>query len=202
MKIKFTIFLLLFSYGISSKIFAQAKTDKWLLHLLRKNASTLLTHILNTPDSFQYQIIYTQINRDKNNQPHFKNYYLHVDSNQYFNPASTVKLPTALIALEKLNGLNGEGLNMYTTMLTDSARSGEEKIWTDSTSENGLPSIAQYIKRVFLISDNDAYNRLYEFDGQQTLNERLWQKGYTGTRIIRRFTPMNEEENRYTNPIR
>jgi hypothetical protein len=202
MKIKFATFLLfIFSCCTSTKIFAQPKTDKWLQKLLGKNASPLLTHILNTPDSFHYQIIYTKIDRDKNNIPHFKNFYLHVDSNQYFNPASTVKLPTALIALEKLNELNVQGLDMNTPMFTDSARAGEEKVWSDSTAENGLPSIAQYIKRIFLISDNDAYNRLYEFDGQQTLNEKLWQKGYTGTRITRRFVQMDEEQNRYTNSI-
>lgn len=203
MKSKLKILILLTFYClITSRDFAQPKTDKWLQHLLNKNASTLLTHILNKPDSFQYQLVYTQINRDKNNQPHFKNFYLHVDSNQYFNPASTVKLPVALLALEKLNELNVQGLDMNTTMLTDSAYNKQEKVNIDSTAENGLPSIAQYIKRIFLISDNDAYNRLYEFVGQQTLNEKLWEKGYTGTRITRRFVPMTEEENRHTNPIR
>jgi hypothetical protein len=62
--------------------------------------------------------------------------------------------------------------------------------------------VAHYAKKVFLVSDNDAYNRLYEFVGQQGLNETLWQKGYTHTRITRRFVPMSPEENRYTNPIR
>jgi len=38
-----------------------------------------------------------------------------------------------------------------------------------------LPSIAQYIKKIFLVSDNDAFNRLYEFLGQHYLNERLWE---------------------------
>lgn len=201
MKIKLAVFLL-FIFSINSKTFSQTKTDKWLQQLLQKNASPLLTHILNTHDSFHYQIIYTQINRNKNNEPHFKNFYLRVDTNEYFNPASTVKLPTVLIALEKLNELHMEGLDMNTPMFTDSSRAGEERVWTDSTAANGLPSIAQYIKRIFLISDNDAYNRLYEFDGQQTLNEKLWQKDYTGTRITRRFAQMNEEQNRYTNAIR
>ena len=196
MKIRLIVFLLFIAqYSIGIKTFAQPKTDKWLQQLLEKNASPLLTHILNTPDSFHYQIIYTQINRDKNNKPHFKNFYLHVDSNEYFNPASTVKLPVALVALEKLNELHVQNLDMNTTMLTDSARAREERVWTDSTAENSLPSIAQYIKRIFLISDNDAYNRLYEFDGQQTLNEKLWKKGYTGTRITRRFVQMSEEQN-------
>lgn len=181
---------------------AQQKTDTWLEELLRKNASPLLLHILDNPDTFQYQLIYTQINRDKNNQPHFKNYYLHLDKDRYVNPASTVKLPVALCALEKLHELNIPGLNRNTTMLTDSSYSGQIKVYTDSLSANGLPSVAQYIKEIFLISDNDAYNRLYEFVGQQVLNEKLWQKGYTHSRITRRFMPMTEEENRHTNGTR
>ncbi len=52
--------------------FGQQKTDKWLEHLLRSQASPLLQHVLDLPDSFQYQFIYTQIDRDKNNQPHLK----------------------------------------------------------------------------------------------------------------------------------
>jgi hypothetical protein len=200
-RLRFCI-LFIFHCCFSLKISAQPKTDKWLQQLLYSKASPLLTHILNTPDSFQYQIIYTQIDRDRNNKPHFKNFYVHVDSDQYFNPASTVKLPVALLALEKLNELHIPGLNMNTTMLTDSAYSKQEKVYTDSTAENHLPSIAQYIKRIFLISDNDAYNRLYEFVGQQALNEKLWQKGYTGTRITRRFVQMDEEENKHANPIR
>ena len=91
---------------------------------------------------------------------------------------------------------------MHTAMLTDSSYSGQVKCWSDSLSESGLPSIAQYIKEILLVSDNDAYNRLYEFVGQQTLNEKLWQKGYTGSRITRRFMPLTEEENRHTNAIR
>ena len=176
-------------------------SSKWLEQLLRSQASPLLKHVLDLPDTFQYQLIYTQIDRDKNNQPHFKNYYLHVDKDLYFNPASTVKLPVALAALEKLHELNVPGLDKNTTMLTDSSYNGQIKVYTDSLAENGLPSVAQYIKEIFLISDNDAYNRLYEFVGQQALNDKLWKKGYTGSRITRRFMPITEEENRHTNAI-
>jgi hypothetical protein len=181
---------------------AQSKTDPWLEQLLRKNASPLLLHILDNPDTFRYQLIYTQIDRDKNNRPQFKHFYLHLDRDLYFNPASTVKLPVALAALEKLHELNVPGVDKYTSMLSDSSYSGQHPVYTDSLSADGLPSIAQYIKEIFLVSDNDAYNRLYEFVGQQSLNERLRNKGYTGSRITRRFMPMTEDENRHTNAIR
>ncbi len=197
---KLIIFIVCCTLCISVQ--SQEKTDPWLQQLLYSKASPLLLHVLNNPDSFQYQLIYTKIDRDKNNGPHFTHHYLHVDRNRYFNPASTVKLPTALIALEKINQLKSKGINKFTAMLTDSSFSAQTAVLTDTSSANGLPSIAQYLRKIFLVSDNDAYNRLYEFDGQQELNSRLWQKGYTDTRIVRRFVTMTEEENRHTNQVR
>lgn len=195
----FCCILLPFAYFSAT---AQEKTDRWLQQLLMNNASPLLLHVLNNPDSFQYQLIYTEINRDRNNQPHFKQHYLHVDRDRYFNPASMVKLPTALAALEKLQTLKKYGIDRETPMFTDSSFSGQTAVIKDSSAANGYPSIAHYIKKIFLISDNDAYNRLYEWVGQQSLNEQLWKKGYTNARIVRRFVSMTEEENRHTNAIR
>lgn len=181
---------------------AQSKTDAWLEKAIRQQASPFLKEILNQPDTFRYQFIYTKIDRDKNNQPYFTNYYFRVNRNEYFNPASMVKLPAAVLALEKVNTLSKYGVNKYTTMFTDSAYSRQTKVRCDSSAANFLPSVAHYVKKIFLVSDNDAYNRLYEFVGQQRLNERLWQMGYNDTRITRRFVTMNEDENRHTNPIR
>lgn len=181
---------------------AQSKTDAWLEKLIRQQASPFLKDILNKPDTFHYQFIYTKIDRDKNNKPHFTNYYFRVNRNEYFNPASMVKLPTALLALEKIHTLHKYDVDKYTPMLTDSGYSHQTTVSHDSSAANLLPSVAHYIKKIFLISDNDAYNRLYEFVGQQQLNERLWQMGYHDIRITRRFVTMNEEENRHTNPIR
>jgi hypothetical protein len=181
---------------------AQTKTDAWLEQLIRQQASPFLKDILNQPDTFHYQLIYTKIDRDKNNKPRFTNYYFRVNRDEYFNPASMVKLPTALLALEKINTLKQYGVDKFTTMLTDSGYSRQTRVQYDSTAANYLPSVAHYVKKIFLVSDNDAYNRLYEFVGQQYLNERLWQMGYRNTRITRRFVSMNEDENRHTNPIR
>jgi peptidoglycan/xylan/chitin deacetylase (PgdA/CDA1 family) len=186
----------------SGHISAQPRTDTLLVNLLKRQGLPALQHILAYPDSFRCQLIYTRIDRDKDNVPHFTHYYLGVDKEEYFNPASMVKLPVALLALEKLRQLQRPGVDMHTAMLTDSSYSGQVTVLTDSTAESGLPSIAQYVKRIFLISDNDAYNRLYEFVGQQTIHEKLWEKGYPDMRIVRRFMPLDEAENRHTNEIR
>ena len=119
----------------------------------------------------------------------------------YFNPASTVKLPLAALSLEKLNNIHQKNINKYTSIEYDSAYHHQTKEFFDSTSQTGLPSIAQFIRKAFLISDNDAYNRMYEFVGQQNINENLHNKGYKDVRIIRQFLGYDEDENRHTNPI-
>lgn len=181
---------------------AQPKTDDLLRDILLRSKSEVIKTIITHPDSFRLQIIYTQINRDKRNVPSFKNYYFHFDNTLFFNPASTVKLPLALLALEKLNRMDRPGVTKYTPMQFDSSYAGQIRALYDSTSENFLPSIAQYIRKAFLVSDNDAYNRLYQFVGQGAINQWLREKGYVETRIVRQFMGFSEEQNRHTNAIR
>lgn len=194
--------ILIFTVCFLAESYSQPKTDRWLEQLIRRQATSFLVQVLNQPDTFQYQLIYTRIDRDKNNQPQLKNFYFNVDRSRYFNPASMVKLPTAVLALEKMHSLQQYGVNINTTMITDSSYARQTRVTCDSSAENYLPSVAHYVKKIFLVSDNDAYNRLYEFNGQQMMNQRLWEMGYKYTRITRRFVTMNEDQNRHTNPIR
>lgn len=184
------------------QVLAQKKNDQWLEQYIREKASPALLEILNQPEVFRYQLMYTKVDRDKKNFPKLTHYKMNVDADRYHNPASTVKLPTALIALERLNELKSKGVDMHTTMLTDSAYPMQLKVWEDTSSATGLPTIAHYVKRIFLVSDNDSYNRLFEFVGNKHLNSRMIELGYKGSRITRRFQPVPDSGNLYTNPIR
>ncbi|MEO6001450.1 MAG: serine hydrolase [Chitinophagaceae bacterium] len=193
-------FLVLLSAG--KQVCGQPITDNLLKTILLNRNHELLNKVLKDPVTYRYQIIYTQINRDEHNLPEFKNYYYNFDAGQYFNPASTVKLPLALLALEKLHTIHNPAVNKFTPVQFDSSYAGQITAYKDSTSSNGLPSIAHYIKKAFLISDNDAYNRLYQFIGQQHINRTLHDKGYTDVRITRQFLGFDEDQNRHTNPVR
>lgn len=161
-----------------------------------------LRQVVENP-AHRVQIIYTQIDRDANNQATFKTYHYNLDTNTYFYPASTVKLPVALLALEKLNELNLPGITANSTLQTGAATPPQTAVNFDSSSANYLPSIAHYIKKIFLVSDNDAYNRLYEFLGQDYINQKLIEKGFTRSRIIHRLSVSGFDTlgNRLTNPI-
>ena len=74
-------------------------------------------------------------------------------------------------------------------------------MYADSSAQNKKPSIAHFVKRAFLISENDPYNRLYQFVGQGPTNQKLIAKGYTSTKITRQFMGYTEDQNRHTNGI-
>ncbi|MPR32085.1 serine hydrolase [Salmonirosea aquatica] len=188
--------------GFLSKSFAQPATDSFLTNLLAKNPNPIFQEVIRHPEKYRLQIIYTQIDRDRRNRPTFTNYQFNVDSTFYFNPASTVKLPLAMLSLEKLNHMKVPGVDKFTAMQFDSAFSGQTREWRDETSPTGYPSIAHLIRKAFLVSENDPYSRMYEFVGQQTINRTLHQKGYPDTRITHRFVRMTPDENRHTNPVR
>lgn len=181
---------------------AQPKTDAFLSDLLQQNKHAVFQQVLRRPETYRLQIIYTQINRDKKNTPSFTNYYFNYDSLLYFNPASTVKLPLALLSLEKLNKLHKKGVDKYTTVYFDGSEKWQRPLYKDTSAMNGKPTMAHLVKRAFLISENDPYNRFYQFVGQGEANKNLHAKGYTDVRITRQFMGLTPEQNRYTNAIR
>lgn len=180
---------------------AQQPDTVFLKNLIESHPE-LFEHILHHPTHNEVQVLYTQIDRDVHNVPHFKSFSYRLNPKRYFYPASTVKLPTAIFALEKLNKLNIKGFTVKSTMITDSAFAGQTKVTKDTSSKNGLPSIENYIKKILLVSDNDAYNRLYEFVGRAEINDKLKKYGLMDTRIIGRLAIGDKgESTRHTNPI-
>lgn len=193
-----SLLLLLIAQAARSQS-AQYPDSPLLDSLLRTNPT--LARVLSRPDTYQLQIIYTQINRDAQNVPHFTRHTYHLNPRQYFNPASLVKLPTALLALEKLHSLPPT-ITKSTIMSTGAAWRCQTPVpFAAPADSDRQATVGNYIKRMLLVSDNLAYNRLYEFIGQQSLNQRLQQLGYPGSRIVRRFAPCDTAANRHTNPV-
>ncbi len=198
--ITFLLIPLFFSNCATYKPFSSDQHIKSIL-----SQDTFVRGIIDSFEAYEAQIIYTQIHRDQNNIPHFKSFYWNHQPGYYFYPASMVKMPAALAAAEKVNVLSKEhpGLTLFSPLRIDSVRPPQTPVIDDLTAQNTQASVAQYIKKIFVVSDNDAYNRLYEFVGQNALNTRLHELGYKQTHIITRLdAPLfNFESNKYTNPI-
>src|SRR4030043_1002557 len=98
MKYLTTIIILLFICLVLTEYSCSpSEKDNLILQLLR-NRPDLFQQVLENPKEFRLQILYTQINRDQNNFPQFVSYSYRVNERNYFYPASTVKLPPALLA--------------------------------------------------------------------------------------------------------
>lgn len=180
-----------------------SKTDSFMKNLLQQYPQ-YFDSIISNRKALNVQIIYTQIDRGANGIPVLKNHYFNVDSSSYFYPASTVKFPVSLLALQRLNELKTSGVNIdkNTTMITGQSYSGQTAVLNDPTTIDGRPNIAHYIKKILMVSDNDAFNRLYEFLGPQYINEQLQQNGYPASQINHRLQiALSEDENRHTNPV-
>jgi hypothetical protein len=172
--------------------------DNVIEQLLKANPAYFKT-LTDNPSKYRLQILYTQIDRDAENKAQFTTYGYRVDANEYFYPASTVKLAASVLALEKINRLKIDKSTIFHTLKN---RPTQLEVLTDTSSANGKPSIEHYIKKILLVSDNEAYNRLYEFLGQKDFNKTMASKGFEGVRFTHRLqTSIPLLENQYTNPV-
>ncbi len=177
-------------------------SDTFISNILQKYPQ-YFSSILPNAENLKIQIIYSQVDRLNKKKSDFTDHEFNLNSGNYFYPASTVKLPVAILALQKLNELKIAGLDKHTTMITGNSGFGQTEVYNDSTAADGRPTIAHYIKKILLVSDNDAFNRLYEFLGQEYINKTLHKMGYTDVQIIHRLSiSLTEEQNRHTNPIK
>ncbi len=188
-----------FLFAVPSR--AQQQEDPLLQSIFRQHPEwfdTLLQHA----DQWGIQVIYTEINRDRKGNPRFNDHFYHVDPQHYYYPASTVKFPIACLALQRLHELDRKGLTRNTTMVTGTDGDEETGVDNDPTAVDGRPTIEQYIRKILLVSDNDAFNRLYEFLGQDYINQQLHAMGYTNAEILHRLSiSLSEQQNRHTNPV-
>jgi len=157
-------------------------------------------NVFSRPTKYHLQVIYTQVSHDKSNKIVLKKYLLEPPTKKYYYPASLVKLPLVALALEKINQLKINNLTKDTRLCIDSSHTCETKEYRDTTSVSGYPSIAQYIKRMLLVSDNAAYTRMYEFLSPAYINKHLHDMGYVNTEINQRFKAgCDSTDNRFTN---
>ena len=136
-----------------------------------------IKRVIDSLQQHAIQIKFTQINRN-DGKVSFQDYDFQVDSMRYFYPASTVKLPIALVALSKLNDL--ENIDRHTRFYIEG-----------DTLET---TFAHEIEKIFTLSDNQSYNRLFEFLGQDYINRKLTKIPLGPVRISHRLSTADSDE--------
>lgn len=133
-------------------------------------SSPALAPYLDNAEAFGLQVIYTRIDRQPSGAPRLETAGFRQGA-QFYYPASLIKLPVAALALERMQELGLDKDDRF-----------EIQAFNDCSryQSNGCDSIGRCIERIFVLSDNDAFNRLYEFLGPDAINARLQAMGYQG----------------------
>ena len=164
--VKIIKYALLFLLIFIEKPYAQS-----LRTILKNSESDLINYVYDNHEKFEVQIILTELKKRKNGFTIHKKKF-NANKNNYFYPASSIKLPIALLTIEKLN----ESLNL--NIDTEFSVQGDTIITT----------FKKEITDLFVISSNESSNRLFEFLGQDYINKKLKQKGFKDFSISHRLS--------------
>lgn len=132
--------------------------------------------VMDNLEAHEVQILFTQIDRSGDSIK-LTDHAFQLDEEAYFYPASTVKFPIAVLALEYVNGVND--LDLHTRFYVEG-----------DTIET---TVAKEVTKVFAVSDNAANNRLVELLGQNLINRQLGNKGIKPVRIAHRLSTSNAD---------
>ena len=192
------IFKYLFVFSICMASCDSKIKKSMVIHKILHNSNdTIIKQVLSDLDPHEIQILFTRIQRDSMGKPSFERYDFQLNSTQYFYPASSVKLPVAIIALEKIRTLQSQGIQITPETPFEIVYQGKVVKKNDSTHPQNKLTIAHLIKKIFLVSDNSAYNYLFDFVGSDQINQAIHEVGIKDFQLFHKFS---ESENMDINP--
>lgn len=114
------------------------------------------------------------------------------DPQQYFYPASAIKLCGAVAALLHLNEHNrvhGTALGLDSTLRVEPRFAGDRLVDADASNVvDGRLTVRHALRKLLLVSDNAAYNHCFDLCGQQGLNAAMWRGGFASVRLWHRLS--------------
>jgi hypothetical protein len=151
----------------------------------------------------EVQLIYTRIDRGANGNALLQQEYYRVAAEKRFDPGQAAGLPLAILALERMSQLEDSvGIDKSNTLLIESGGPGLTAGLNDPTTTDGKPSLSNYLKRMLLVGDPEAYNRIFEFTGREYIRKGLVSRGYTRLELPARIGDrFSAAQNRISNPL-
>ena len=144
-----------------------------------------LKEIIKDKEDYEIQVMLTKINHD-NTKIDFQNYQYQHDENQYFYPASTIKLPIVVLTLKKINELRSKGSDI--TLKSKIILNNVDN-YSNFKLQDSITSFQNLIADIFLVSDNSASNILIDFIGYNYFNDEMQNAGFDRTYLNHKFNP-------------
>ena len=161
-----------------------------------KGKDPMVDSVLANSDRYRFQWIFTPLEMDSSGNFDAKETFDY-STGQYFYPASMVKLPAALLTLEKLNEKEAS-LQSILKINSDQVCGNME--FAERTQRSSIP-FETIIEDMISISDNSYYTSLYHFLTPSVINDRLKSKGITDTKIYKGFNGCEMPENLFCNSL-
>lgn len=149
--------------------------------------AALVDHVADP--AHEVQLLYTRIDRDASQRVVFSSFPLQIAPERWFTSASWVKFPAVLLMAERLTQL---GLD-HTARITLDAPPATGN-W-DAAEPLDEP-FERTVRRLFTVSENVPFNRLYEYLGQAGMADGLAAHGHANARIIARLGSQDADRNR------
>ena len=144
-----------------------------------------LKEIIKDKEDYEIQVMLTKVNHD-NTKIDFQNYQYQHDENQYFYPASTIKLPIVVLTLKKINELRSKGSDI--TLKSKIILNNVDN-YSNFKLQDSITSFQNLIADIFLVSDNSASNILIDFIGYNYFNDEMQNAGFDRTYLNHKFNP-------------
>jgi hypothetical protein len=177
MKINLFSFFLVFSISLG---FSQQSKSDFYSSLVGKDS--LVDYVLRNRDKFHLQFIVTDIERDEDGNEVFNSFDF--STNEYFYPASMVKLPTAIATLEMLDSMQIQK-ECFVKMNKDV--SCGSNAFADLTQKQNIP-IGTALEDMLSISDNYYYSMFFHMITPLKLNDFLLNHQITNSMIYSSFS--------------
>lgn len=144
------------------------------------NVSTNVSQVLTAPDRYRVQILVSEPVTNSTGQVTLRRAGFRLGA-EYFYPASSIKLCAAIAALQTSEDLQSRH---HTADLLEVPLEiaplfpGDPAQTNDASNLNGgFITIGQELRKICLVSDNQAFNRFYDLTGHEALNRRMHDLG-------------------------
>ncbi|MCK5942567.1 MAG: serine hydrolase [Planctomycetes bacterium] len=129
------------------------------------------------------------------------------DAERYFYPASSIKLCGAVAVLQHLaahNREHGTALGLDSELVIEPRFDGDRRVdGDDSNWHGGALTVRHALRKMLLVSDNQAYNHCFDLCGPDGLNRAMWAAGLSSTRLWHRLSEARTRaENEQTRAVR
>lgn len=161
------------------------------LEPLLRSGGTALRQAVDRAPELRLQVLIAEVDDAQGGPPILRRHGFRVDA-EYFYPASSIKLCAAVAALQEVERLEA---SQAATKLAEAPLEIAPLFAGDFAQTNdpshlvgGRITVAQEVRKLALVSDNQAFNRLYDFVGHEPLNRAMHVLGLPSAVINHRLS--------------